>query len=174
MSTDRGKGKSSFDDNNSINIDWSTCHPTNCSLILSGFGFCKIPNLQKQNPYKSTNRFKLNTILIASSQRTQAQPHKMYSLVFGLLLAAFVSASPVTDVETRIINGQLAAFNQFPWHVYIQGRLNDNRQTLCGGALVGQLHILTSASCVDGHQWVICDALNLCLLFWSQFFRSHV
>lgn len=66
--------------------------------------------------------------------------------------AAVASASPLLQPEARIINGQVAAANQFPWHVYIQGRLNNNAQTLCGGALIGPAHVLTSATCVIGFE----------------------
>lgn len=73
---------------------------------------------------------------------------KTLALVCAILVAA-VSAVPL---ENRIINGQVAALNQFPWHVYIQGRLNNNQQTLCGGALVGPAHVLTAANCVVGFE----------------------
>lgn len=52
--------------------------------------------------------------------------------------------------SARIINGNVATTNQFPWHVSIQGVLNSGLTTLCGGALIGPAHVLTAAHCVVG------------------------
>lgn len=73
------------------------------------------------------------------------------TLVLAVVLAA-VGATPMLQPQQRIINGQPAGPNQFPWQVYVQGRLNNNAQTLCGGALVGPAHILTAANCVVGFE----------------------
>lgn len=54
------------------------------------------------------------------------------------------------SIEERIINGNVATANQFPWHVSVQGTLYNNQTTLCGGALIGPAHILTAAHCVSG------------------------
>lgn len=72
----------------------------------------------------------------------------------GLMLAlaiAGITSNPL-DPETFIINGQLAAQNQYPWHVSVIGTRRDNTQILCGGALVGPAHVLTSAYCVIGYE----------------------
>lgn len=54
----------------------------------------------------------------------------------------------VLNIEGRIINGQLAAVNQFPWHVTVKGILANGQETLCGGALISNAYALTAAHCV--------------------------
>lgn len=52
----------------------------------------------------------------------------------------------------RVINGQLAQPNQFPWHAIVEGtQLNGNR-TLCGGALISIRYVLTAAHCIFGNE----------------------
>lgn len=68
--------------------------------------------------------------------------------VFGLL-ASVVSANIAVQSSNRIINGAVAGVNQFPWHAQIAGHQRNNQQTLCGGALVSQTHVLTAAHCVS-------------------------
>lgn len=77
-------------------------------------------------------------------------PTTTIAFVCALVLAA-ANASPL-QMESRIINGQVAAINQFPWNVFIRGRLQNNAETLCGGALVGPAHVLTAANCVFGNE----------------------
>lgn len=45
----------------------------------------------------------------------------------------------------RIINGEPAAVNQFPWHATIQ---TIPANTICGGSLISSTFVLTSANCV--------------------------
>lgn len=74
--------------------------------------------------------------------------------IIVLLIAAVVSvqATPyerdALNIEARIINGQLAGVNQFPWHVSIQGNATNGQPTLCGGALISNAFVLTAAHCV--------------------------
>lgn len=63
--------------------------------------------------------------------------------------ASFVP-SAIPTIETRIINGQHAQPNQFPWHVAITGVHQNSQLALCGGALISANHVLTSAQCVNG------------------------
>ncbi|XP_037049784.1 collagenase-like [Bradysia coprophila] len=69
-----------------------------------------------------------------------------------LLIAAVISVDAATysieGIAPRIINGQLAATNQFPWHVSIQGNLTNGQAMLCGGALISNAFVLTAAHCV--------------------------
>lgn len=59
-----------------------------------------------------------------------------------------VSFSP-SGIQERIINGQHALPNQFPWHVAINGVRQNGQGVLCGGALISANHVLTSAQCVQ-------------------------
>lgn len=58
--------------------------------------------------------------------------------------------SLIPQIEERIINGQHALPNQFPWHVAITGVQQNSQRVLCGGALISANHVLTSAQCVQG------------------------
>lgn len=70
--------------------------------------------------------------------------------IIVLLIGAAISAEAylVPSIDGRIINGQLAGTNQFPWHVSIQGTLPNGQPTLCGGALISNAFALTAAHCV--------------------------
>lgn len=75
-------------------------------------------------------------------------------IVLLIASAVFAVATPlyseqnIPNIEARIINGQLAGLNQFPWHVSIQGNLSNGQPTLCGGALISNAYALTAAHCV--------------------------
>lgn len=63
------------------------------------------------------------------------------------------SADPLAaDISARIINGQHAQPNQFPWFVAINGVLLNSQRILCGGALISGTFVLTSAQCVQNPQ----------------------
>lgn len=70
--------------------------------------------------------------------------------IIVLLIGAVISAEAflLPNIDGRIINGQLAGTNQFPWHVSIQGTLPNGQPTLCGGALISSAYALTAAHCV--------------------------
>ncbi len=71
--------------------------------------------------------------------------------IIVLLIGAFIGAEAafsLGNIESRIINGQLATANQFPWHVTIQGTLPNGQTTLCGGALISNAFAITAAHCV--------------------------
>lgn len=74
--------------------------------------------------------------------------------IIVLLIGAIASAAAynyeraLPNIEGRIINGQLAGLNQFPWFVSIQGTLPNGQPTLCGGALISNAFALTAAHCV--------------------------
>lgn len=79
----------------------------------------------------------------------------MNKIIVLLIVGAVISAEAsfnyergVPNIEGRIINGQLAGTNQFPWHVSIQGTLANGQPTLCGGALISNAFALTAAHCV--------------------------
>lgn len=77
----------------------------------------------------------------------------MNSVILLFCIGAVLSTSIayglfVPSIEGRIINGQLAAANQFPWHASVQGVLANGQPTLCGGALISNAFVLTAAHCV--------------------------
>lgn len=75
--------------------------------------------------------------------------NKVVFLIVGVLVSSsFAFDQKVIDISGRIINGQLAATNQFPWHVSLQGVLANGQSTLCGGALISNAYVLTAAHCV--------------------------
>jgi len=74
----------------------------------------------------------------------------MKAFIAVFMACALTSVYGAVDFSERIINGNLAAVNQFPWHVSIQGTLTNGQTTLCGGALIGPAHVLTAAHCVAG------------------------
>lgn len=80
---------------------------------------------------------------------------KMNKVIVLLIAAVIISAEAssyferdVLNIEGRVINGQLAAINQFPWHVSIEGNLTNGQPALCGGALISNAFVLTAAHCV--------------------------
>ena len=50
----------------------------------------------------------------------------------------------------RIVGGIQAFPHQFPWQAYIHLRLNNGKQTFCGGSVITNKHILTAAHCTEG------------------------
>lgn len=74
-------------------------------------------------------------------------------LSISCALAALVAADfAEQSTNNRIINGAVAGANQFPWHAQIAGFQRNGMQTLCGGALVSQTHVLTAAHCVISNE----------------------
>lgn len=55
-------------------------------------------------------------------------------------------------VASRIVNGQIAVANSFPWMVSLRQRFFSIfvSNHLCGGSLISNRHILTAAHCVTG------------------------
>jgi len=77
--------------------------------------------------------------------------NKIIVLLIGAVIAVEGSIYYERDsatIESRIINGQLAAANQFPWHVSIKGTLDNGQETLCGGALISNAYVITAAHCI--------------------------
>lgn len=76
--------------------------------------------------------------------------NKIIVLLIGAVLSAeaAVYERNVPNIEGRIINGQLAGTNQFPWYVSVQGNLPNGQPILCGGALISNSFVLTAAHCV--------------------------
>lgn len=75
-----------------------------------------------------------------------------FVIVVTLLVVAAQAASLNGNVNSRVINGQHAQPNQFPWHAIIEGTMLNSDRTLCGGALISNTFVLTAAHCIFGNK----------------------
>lgn len=65
------------------------------------------------------------------------------------MLADANSPSSTTFIEGRIVGGRPARANQFPYQALIRHR---NGDVFCGGAIIGNRFILTSANCFQRYR----------------------
>ncbi|VDI67708.1 Hypothetical predicted protein [Mytilus galloprovincialis] len=74
----------------------------------------------------------------------------MKTILFICLLAA-VFADPRATFLSRIVNGQEAEPNEFPWQVSLQywSEANLRYSHICGAVVLNETHILTAAHCVE-------------------------
>lgn len=84
------------------------------------------------------------------------QSHRLFAILFVVLFAAkeaelFKLPTAVKDndddVNLKIINGEFADENQFPYQVYVQTSTGGGMAAACGGVLVSDTHIVTAAHC---------------------------
>jgi secreted trypsin-like serine protease len=73
-------------------------------------------------------------------------PFVIFMLSFGLGLGCGTPAIP-PSFGARIINGEEAKPNSWPWMVYLEKRIG-NSTSICGGSIIDQNTILTAAQCV--------------------------
>lgn len=66
-----------------------------------------------------------------------------------VLVACVTLASTTFARNARIVNGQHAQPNQFPWHVAINAIPVSGARQLCGGVLISANFVLTTAQCVQ-------------------------
>lgn len=72
----------------------------------------------------------------------------VWTLIFEIVLADLLRADAlwsITEFEPRIINGEEASPNQFPFHVGVK-----SEKGLCGGSLISEEYVLTAAHCTFG------------------------
>jgi secreted trypsin-like serine protease len=50
--------------------------------------------------------------------------------------------------NSRIVGGEEAIPNEFPWQAYLKVEVSDDRFYLCGGSLIADQWILTAAHCL--------------------------
>ena len=55
-----------------------------------------------------------------------------------------------TTSGNRIIGGNNATFNEYPWQAFLQITLDNGKYRGCGGSLISNQHILTAAHCTEG------------------------
>jgi len=62
------------------------------------------------------------------------------------------SGGCIADKDGRIVNGQEAGCNEWPWQVGIVQRQGDAVSTspFCGGTLINENHVITAAHCMPG------------------------
>lgn len=51
-------------------------------------------------------------------------------------------------MESRIVNGQIDTLNRFPWHASLEVTYSNSPINYCGGSIISEWFILTSASCI--------------------------
>jgi len=49
--------------------------------------------------------------------------------------------------STRVVNGENAQPNEFPWQIFLIATDDKRRQFVCGGSIVSKKHIITAAHC---------------------------
>ncbi|XP_031433846.1 chymotrypsin-like elastase family member 2A [Clupea harengus] len=70
-------------------------------------------------------------------------------LAFALFASAYGCGRPAIEPEmTRVVNGEDARPNSWPWQISLQYERNGYRHT-CGGSLVASNWVMTAAHCID-------------------------
>lgn len=113
------------------------------------FSYVRLPYL----PDKTT-KFAISTFKFELDVLVFGQPRTETMFSYFLFISALVVAAQAADFNSnnanRVINGQIAQPNQFPWHAIIEGTQLNSQRTLCGGALISNSFVLTAAHCIFG------------------------
>lgn len=80
----------------------------------------------------------------------------MSPIKLGIVLLAFSVFGLCNGykIKPRIINGSKTSPNQFPYHVHLDASFGDNIKS-CGGVLLNNNWMMTSAQCVDRAHYVV-------------------
>ncbi|KAK0182004.1 hypothetical protein PV327_000179 [Microctonus hyperodae] len=54
------------------------------------------------------------------------------------------------DISLRIVGGERADIDEFPWMVLLEYQKPNGRTTACGGVLISKRYVLTAAHCIKG------------------------
>ena len=72
----------------------------------------------------------------------------VYLLTFGQLVFGCGTPAIRPSLDGKIINGQEAVENSWPWMVLLNGLMDDGQELLCGGTIIDELTIVTAAHCI--------------------------
>ncbi|KAK4873100.1 hypothetical protein RN001_015129 [Aquatica leii] len=79
------------------------------------------------------------------------------SYISTVLLVVAFSSNPADAIDKRIVNGTTAADGQYPY----QASLRSNNRHVCGGSILNNRWVLTSAVCLtEGYQLVVVVGTN--------------
>ena len=74
----------------------------------------------------------------------------MINVLEGMYTKCGIENRNVKEDSNRIVGGWQAWPHEFPWQAYIHLRLNNGKETFCGGSVITNKHILTAAHCTEG------------------------
>lgn len=132
-------------------------------ILLVNYGiFIFIQNsvgeLSKQNIVISENKHKTTKKSVQNSKTTTITALGAFSKLKKIInpktcgIQAIQPLLNPQNLNNRIINGQPAVPNSWPWVVSIYANITTKYNYVCGGSLVSSLHIITAAHCVVNFQ----------------------
>ncbi|KAJ6637111.1 Collagenase [Pseudolycoriella hygida] len=82
----------------------------------------------------------------------------MYLPYLGIFIVGLMVTQTAAAPEGRIVNGNVAANYQFPWHVSLTITVSDAASPrYCGASIISSRYLLTAASCLKNAQSVRAD-----------------
>ena len=99
--------------------------------------------MQMRNSTESTNETSSTTSLTASTSTTEGPT--IYECDRNVVSCG-CGQHPVQFLQSRILNGEQAI--PYSWSMVVSIRFRGSEKHVCGGSILGESHILTSASCI--------------------------